>query len=249
MNLVANVLLALGAAPIISCDAREFEELIKISSAININIGTLDDSFITRSRLAIKLAAKYGKCVSFDPVGSGASAIRTTISKELSQSADIVRGNASEIMSLATNNIKTLGVESLHNTADAEIMASSIARDHNCTIVVSGQKDFVVHKDKTTTMEFGSSIMSKITGMGCALTAVLAAFRTVINDPFLSASIATAFFTMCGEQVQHSLTLNDAGNAAPGSFLPAFIDTVYNRDIKRFESIYHDKFANRIRNN
>lgn len=182
MDFMANSLLALGCAPIMTICNEELEELIKISSSININIGTLDNSFIKRCNLAIDIAATYKKPIVLDPVGAGASLIRTKISSNAINSVAILKGNASEIMALAGYNSNTLGVESTKTTLEAKEAAIELAQQYGITTVISGPIDFITDGKKEAEISFGSPLMSLVTGMGCTLTAVIASFRSVLND-------------------------------------------------------------------
>ncbi len=225
MDFMANSLLALGAAPIMSCDDSELEELILISSAINLNIGTLDNAFIARCTRASSIAKRYNKPIILDPVGAGASSSRTQSARQLMASADIIRGNASEVMALVEHPISTAGVESSHSTSAAKASANRLATELNCAVIVSGEEDYVTDGRQQQSLTFGSSIMPLVTGMGCTLTAVVAAFRAVIPDSFNAAYLATAYFGLCG-------TLTGRKTNSPGSFRSTFIDTLYNTDLE-----------------
>lgn len=220
VEFVANSLLAIKASPIMSEEIEELEELIKISDAININIGTLTQEFIEKSSFACAIAKKYHKPIIFDPVGAGASNIRTQTANNLLLFADIVRGNASEILALFNPNNKTLGVDSNHQVIDALQAAKELALRHNNIIVVSGEKDFITDGDQEQILHFGSNLMPLITGMGCSLTAVIAAFRAVIPNSFEAANLAVAYYGLSGQ-------IAEKINNGPGSFKTAFIDNLY----------------------
>lgn len=194
MDFMANALLSLGAAPIMTQEARELDELIQISHAINLNIGTLNNAFIERAKTAAELASQHKKPLILDPVGAGATRIRTESSRSLMSSATIIRGNASEIMALSEDNHRTLGVEATHTVSDAAHSATILAKKHQCTLVVSGAKDFITNGEREDTLQFGSSLMPLVTGMGCTLTAVIAAFNAVISNAYEAAYLATANF-------------------------------------------------------
>ncbi len=230
MDFMANTLLALGAAPIMSVCDEELEELVSISHAINLNIGTLDNLFITRCHEVVKLAKSYKKPVILDPVGAGCSAIRTNTAQELMVHADIIRGNASEILALEKINSETLGVESRHSTLEAKDAARHLAQKLKCVVVVSGEVDFITDGAQETEIHFGSAIMPLITGMGCTLTAVIAAFRGVLSDAFASAKLATLYFGLCG-------TLTEKQTNLPGSFRTTFIDNIYNTDFNKKKNL------------
>jgi len=219
MDFMANCLLALGAAPIMSNDQREFDELVQLSASININIGTLDKQFISNAKILAKLAQKYCKPIAFDPVGAGASLLRTKTAHELMPFANIIRGNASEILALAEMAEKTFGVEAAHAVNDAKNSALTLAAKYKCTIAVSGPEDFITNGQQQETLSYGSPIMSKITGMGCALTAIIAAFIAVEQDFFEATKLAIGYFGLCGNLAEHKTN-------KPGSFRVTFIDAL-----------------------
>lgn len=220
MDLMANGLLALGAAPLMSACDEELEALVQISHAVNLNIGTLDEAFIKRCEQVAKLAQHYHKPAIFDPVGAGASPIRTKTAKALLPYVDIIRGNSSEIMSLIDQDIRTLGVESAHTSMQAKAAACTLAKKYQITVVVSGQIDYVTDGAQEIMLNHGSAVMPLVTGMGCLLTAVIAAFRAVNPDSFQAASMATAYYGLCGSAAEKK-----AGR--PGTFRSAFIDALY----------------------
>ena len=232
MDFMANCLLSIGAAPIMSQDTRELEELVRMSHAVNINIGTLDREFMERALTTAQLAQKYKKPVILDPVGAGATYTRTTSSRILMDFADIVRGNASEIMALLEAINKTFGVESTHQMSDATPSAMILARNHQCTVVVSGELDLITDGQQQEILAFGSPLMSLITGMGCTLTAVIAAFKGVIASSYEAARLATAYFSLCG-----SLAADKTDK--PGSFRTLFIDELYSADFAAMRGIPH----------
>lgn len=224
MDFLTNSLLAIGAAPMIStCDA-ELEELIHLSECVNLNIGTLDDVFIARCHEAIRLAKLAHKPIILDPVGAGSSRIRTETAQALMKHADIIRGNASEIISLYNKEGKTLGVESLNTTEEAKDIAIQLARDYGSTIVVSGKVDFITNGKDETESHFGSPLMTHVTGMGCALTGVIAAFRSLIPSSFESAQLAVSYFGLCG-------SLAEKKAKHPGSFRTTFLDLLHSADL------------------
>lgn len=220
MDLIANSLLAIGAAPIMSEASEELEELLAISHSLNLNIGTLNESFLIIAHTAIQAATSQKKPIILDPVGSGATHLRTKTAREFLPHAAIVRGNSSELMSLYDPEIKTRGVESANSSEQAISIAKTLSTQHNIVVAISGATDIIVRHNKTEKLSFGSPIMQSVTGMGCALTAVIAAFHAVEPDPFEAALLGTAYFGLCGEQAAQV-------SCAPGSFRTAFIDSLY----------------------
>src|SRR5829696_4500437 len=99
MNNTANALLALGASPAMAHAAEEVEDLVAISSALVVNIGTLSLEWVASMRLAASKARALGKPWVLDPVGVGATALRTSVAQELAQMGPtVLRANASEIL-------------------------------------------------------------------------------------------------------------------------------------------------------
>lgn len=233
MDFMANSLLALGAAPMMTVCHEELEELIQLASCVNINIGTLDKSFIERCNLSAKIAHQYQKPIVLDPVGAGASHIRTTTAKQLMLFSTIIKGNASEIMALATLNKKTYGVESTNTTQEAKESALTLSNENRSTIVISGEIDFITNGKRTEIVPYGSNLMSRVTGMGCILSAIISAFRSVLTDDFEASLLATYYFALCGE-------LTAKTTNSPSTFRVHFIDNLYTEDFDNFREIYNE---------
>lgn len=220
MDFMANALLALGAAPLMSESREEIEELVSISHALYINIGTLDDAFVARALFAAKIANYLNKPIILDPVGAGASKLRTAAALELLPLAQVIRGNASEIIALAGENGSTKGVESSDPVFKAMNSARSLAQKHHKIIVVSGPEDFITDGKQEQMLTFGSELMPRITGMGCTMTAILSAFVAANPNMFQALTHATAYFSLCGQQTHQQTQV-------PGSFRQLFIDNLY----------------------
>lgn len=235
MDMIANCLLAIGAAPIMSNDKNELEELIQLANAVVINIGTLNSEFIDLINAATKLTMQYNKQLIVDPVGAGASLIRTKRAYQLLSHATIVRGNASEILALSGILNRTLGVESVHSTAQAEPAARILSQQFNLVTIVSGEHDLICSQKNARYLHYGSTLMPSVTGMGCALTAVIAAFNSACADPFTAALLGTCYYTLCAEQAESIAQ-------GPASFRSAFIDALYKPKLShiknRMENLY-----------
>ncbi len=201
MDFIANGLLSLGASPIMSLAAEELDDLIKISHAVVINIGTLTSDFIDLAISAGQIAQHYKKPVILDPVGVGASQFRTASAQKLLDAVriDIIRGNASEILSLSGLPVITKGVDSTAESQQAIEAAKLLSEKFHCAVVISGKTDIVIDGDKTDISDYGSPLMTKIAGTGCLLSAVVAAFRAVDANRFEAAKNAVIFYGQCGE--------------------------------------------------
>ena len=232
MDFIANSLLALGASPIMSVCKSELEELVLMCSAINLNIGTLDSDFLKKCDFIADIANKYNKPIVLDPVGSGATKIRTRISKTLLNKVSIVCGNASEIIALAGVKNSTRGVDSVSTVEEAEDIATELAYTNQCTVVVSGAVDFITDGVTQAHIPFGSRIMPLVTGMGCTLTAIIAAFRAVVKHSFKGSLIGANYVSLCGEMTAKTFS-------HPGSFRTHFIDNLYAADFDYMADSYN----------
>ncbi|WP_058535640.1 hydroxyethylthiazole kinase [Legionella saoudiensis] len=220
MDFMANALLALGAAPLMSESPEEIDELVSLSHALYINIGTLNDAFVKHALLAAKIANFLNKPIILDPVGAGASTLRTSAALEILPLAQVIKGNASEIISLTGANSLTKGVESADPVFKAIDSARALARTYNKVVVISGPEDFITDGKREQMLAFGSELMPLVTGMGCTMAAVLSAFVASDPDTFQAVIHGTAYFGLCGQQT-HQQT------QAPGSFKQFFIDNLY----------------------
>ncbi len=219
MDFVANGLLSLGASPIMTNAEEELEDLLKISKALVINIGTLDEQFVKLAKRACELANQLNAAIILDPVGVGASEYRTKTCLELMENYRfaIIRGNASEIKCLAGELVTSKGVDSLESSESAAKSALALAAQFKTSIVVSGATDIVANAEKFEKYAYGSALMPQITGSGCLLSAVVAAFHAVEQDSFEAAKLASIFYSLCGERAEKN-------SQGPGSFKVNFID-------------------------
>ncbi len=221
MPITANLLLALGASPIMAHSKEEIAEIIQLSQALVINIGTLDENWLDAMALAQKKALEANIPIVFDPVGAGASHYRTKAAlKILQNGVSLIRGNASEIMALLDSTIKTKGVDSTQASQNALAAATFIANTYHCVVVVSGKTDLIVDSHGSQMLDYGTPLFTKVVGMGCSLTALIASFLTVNPDPFLAAVHTMGLFGLLGE-----LTAQES--AGPGSFYARLLDNLY----------------------
>lgn len=222
MNNTANALLAIGASPVMAHATEEVKDLSSISSALVLNIGTLSAHWVEAMKMAGKAATERNIPVVFDPVGAGASEYRTNVCREILEicKPGIIRGNASEIMALADDNIKTKGVDSCNKPESALETAMQIAKTRNCIVVISGAVDFITDGENTGKVLNGHEMMTKITGMGCTATAITGAFAAVNKNLFQASLHAMAVMGIAGEM--------SAGLAAgPGSMQMHFTDSLF----------------------
>ncbi len=218
VDLVANIQLSIGASPIISNSPREAEELMDMAACLVINIGTLDDQFMELVKIYIDSAKKLNKKIILDPVGAGASKLRTEAAKEFLNSAHIIRGNASEIANCFGIKAKIKGVDSMVTTEN--IIEDLQKKAGNKTVIISGKIDYIISDEKIAKCKFGNEIMTKVTGMGCAMNGVIAAFAS-LDEEFKTITASVNLYGMAGE---------DAAKVSkgPADFKNNFINQIYN---------------------
>ena len=221
MNFTANVLLALGASPVMAHAIEEIEEMVGLANALVINIGTLSSSWVDSMFAAARAAGERAIPVVLDPVGAGATIFRTETARRLASEASVavIRGNASEIMALGGSRITTRGVDSLQRTEDAHLAAVEVAREYQTVVAVTGAEDYVTDGRRSVRIANGHPMMARITGTGCAASSVTGAFCAVEKDAFVAAAAALVTFGIAGE-------LAALPNPGPGSFHPLLLDAL-----------------------
>ncbi|MEI8596775.1 hydroxyethylthiazole kinase [Vibrio sp. M60_M31a] len=222
MNNTANALLAIGASPIMAHSKQEMAEMMSFSGALVINIGTLDSEWIPRMIFAVEQANANGKVVVLDPVGCGASTLRTETSRQIARLADklIIRGNASEIIALAGEQAQSKGVDSLDSSDAALGAAQFLVAEYGANVVISGETDYIVTKSQTVTLGNGHEMMPYVTGMGCTLSALTGAFAAVGDETGLAAA---AVLGVAGEIAAEQAR-------GPGSLQLTLLDELYQLD-------------------
>ncbi|USH01375.1 hydroxyethylthiazole kinase [Grimontia kaedaensis] len=222
MNNSANALLALGASPIMAHSQQEMAEMMSFAGALVINIGTLDSAWTPRMIHAVEQANLNKKTVVLDPVGCGASALRTETSRQIAAWAEslIIRGNASEIIALAGERAQSKGVDALDSSEAALGAARYLVDAYNCNVVVSGATDYIVTSQGETRLNNGHEMMPYVTGMGCSLSALTGAFAAVGETTGLAAA---AVMGVVGEIAAERAK-------GPGSLQVEILDALYQLD-------------------
>lgn len=199
MTVSANTLLALGASPAMVHAVEEVQDFLAVSDALVVNIGTLSPAWVEAMHAATTHARESGKPWVLDPVGCGATPYRTHVAAELAaRGPSIIRGNASEIMSLAGRiGAAGKGVDSNASTEDAAGSAADLARRTGAIVAVTGATDYVCDGETSLAVETGDALMPLSTALGCSLSAVAAAFSAV-RPPREAAIAALAVFGAAG---------------------------------------------------
>ena len=201
MNETANATLCIGALPIMSHAIDEVEEMVGISGALVLNIGTLTQEWVTAMEVAGKAANARGIPVILDPVGAGASRLRTDSAKRLLDNVKIsvVRGNAGEVATLVGAAAEVRGVESISSSEPAGVIAGRLASAYGCTVAITGAVDVVSDGRRKASVSNGDVMLSKVVGTGCMSNVIVAAFAAVNDDPFVAAVGGLAAFGIAGE--------------------------------------------------
>ena len=236
----ANGLLAIGASPVMSECSEDLKDLIVHASALLINIGTLTPDKVSYYKDAIALAKKHEVPIVLDPVGCHAGAYRLSVVLDLIKTGDIslVRGNQSEIKAIydalspnnqANTSTTGKGVDG-GQVEDSAVIAYRLARLINCPVVATGEEDYVSDGTRVFAVPHGHPIMTAVTGTGCLLGAVLAAFFSAYYPYKNRLSIgeflayALAYYGLAGESAVQ------VSGVKPGSFSVAFMDSLYTLD-------------------
>lgn len=225
MNTSANALLALGASPIMAHALEEVADIVAIADAVVINIGTLSKSWIEAMVAASSAVSERDKPLVLDPVGAGATGLRTRVCEQLLATATptVIRGNASEIVALASATRGTKGVDSTLSSTEALPQASELARIHRTVVSMSGATDYVTDGEATIAIENGTPLMPRVTGLGCTASALTGAFLAVSSEPLRAAAQAMAAMGIAGE-------VASTRAAGPGTLQVHFLDALYELD-------------------
>ena len=223
-TITANALLAVGAAPAMVDAPQEAGDFAAVASAVLVNVGTVHERTAEAMRLAVRSAGTAGTPWVLDPVAVGALAYRTALAEELvTLRPTVVRGNASEVMALAGSGAGGRGVDSTAGADDAELAASGLARRTGGVVAVSGVVDLLTDGSRTMRVGGGSALLTRTTGAGCALGALVAAYLAVTADPLTGAVAAHAHVALAAERAA-------ATAAGPGTFAAAWLDALDSVD-------------------
>lgn len=230
----ANVTLAIGASPIMADDISEAAEITALSSALVLNIGTLNEKTLASMTASGEKANELKIPVILDPVGAGVSSLRNSATQSILRRVRVavIRGNLSEISFVAGLRAKPRGVDvsetDLRN--DAAAVAKEAAAQTGCVAAVTGAVDVVSDGRHTATIRNGHAMMAKVTGTGCMSTALTGAFAGATDDYYTAAAAGIAAMGIAGE-----IAWTKTGREGTGSFRAALIDAVSLLDRRTFE--------------
>jgi hydroxyethylthiazole kinase len=222
VNDVANVLRAVGARPIMAGAKEEVEEIVSRADALALNLGTPTPDRVEAMILAGRQANALRKPVVFDPVGVSASRFRIDSARRILSELHItvIKGNRAEMGSLSGMGGELRGLDAVHGPTDLLPAAETLSHQTGAVVVVSGERDLVVGKGRRVVVENGHPLMARVTGTGCMLTAVIAAFAAVEPDPMMATAAAAACFGLAGENAARQAK-------GPGTFKMLLLDSLY----------------------
>ncbi|GAB6098759.1 hydroxyethylthiazole kinase [Halanaerocella petrolearia] len=221
VNDCANITLYWGGLPIMAYAQQEVEQMVTAASALVINIGTLNHKQIDAMLQAGKKANQLKIPVILDPVGVGATDLRTEAALEILNKVDIavIKGNEGEITVLAGGQAKLKGVESVGTCEDITDSAQKLARVQDTVVVVSGADDIVTDGQEVYKITNGHPLMGQVVGTGCMLGSTLGVFCGV-NNNYLNASLqAVAAYGIAGEKASQE-------TSRPASYKVSFLDNI-----------------------
>ncbi len=225
MDISANALLAAGASPVMAHAAEEVEDIAGAAGALVINIGTLDAPWVESMLAAAKAAVEGGTPWVLDPVGVNATPYRLEVAERLAKlQPTVIRGNASEIATLgASGGAGGQGVDSTIESFDALDAAQDLARKTGAVVAVTGAVDYVTNGRDLVAVANGHEFMSRVTAVGCTLSALTGGCLAVADDPLDACVHALVIMGIAGEM---------AGERAkgPASFRLAMIDALYEME-------------------
>jgi len=228
MNDTANMTLAIGALPVMAHAIEEVEEMVEAAGALLLNIGTLTPELVEAMVRAGKQANERGIPVVLDPVGAGATKLRTTSALRILDKVQvhIIRANAAEVGALVGSGGEIRGVESIAAGGDREEIARAAVARFGCAVAVTGAQDIITDGRQTIRVDNGDAMLARVTGTGCMATTLVAAFAAVEADAVRAATAGLVCMGLAGEHAA-------AVCQGPGTFRAALLDAVASLDQAR----------------
>ena len=226
VNDCANIVLAIGGSPVMADDQEEVAEMVGFASALVLNIGTLNARTINSMLIAGVKAKELGVPVILDPVGVGATTLRTNTAEKIIMSLkpEVIRGNMSEIKVLAGQNVAIKGVDSIADEQGSSVIAKSFAAELGCVIAITGKTDVVSDGCKVCLIDNGHRILADVTGTGCMTTSLVGTFCGVTKD-YYSATVAGIISMGLAGEIAHASLRPGEGI---GTFRNRLMDSIYN---------------------
>lgn len=226
VNDCANVVLAIGASPIMADELSEVEEMVGICDALVLNIGTANERTIASMLKAGKTANAKGIPVVLDPVGVGATSFRHQSVAALMGAIrfSVIRGNMAEIKTIAGLEAKSAGVDSLEDESDGAKIALTLAKKLDCVIAITGKIDIVSDGVSTYSLHNGDMALTQLTGTGCMSSSLIGSFLGASNNALTSAIAGILTMSIAGEIADKS--------SGMGTFHASLLDAISQMDAK-----------------
>ncbi|MDK2820119.1 MAG: hydroxyethylthiazole kinase [Clostridia bacterium] len=223
VNDCANITLCTGGLPVMAYDVEEVAQMVEAAGALVLNIGTLSPQQVEAMIMAGKRANQLNIPVVLDPVGVGATSLRTDSARRILQevAVTVIKGNKAEISILAGAGGEIKGVESIGEYHDIAQTATALARRQKCTVVVSGQEDIITDGQQVVLVENGHSLMGAVVGTGCMSASVTGCFIAVEDNTVQACAVALAAFGLAGELAAQAPFVN-----GPGTYKMALFDAM-----------------------
>ncbi len=223
MNDTANLTLHLGGLPVMAHALEEVAEMTSKASALVLNIGTLTLPLVEAMLEAGRKASELGIPIVLDPVGAGATKLRTESALKLLRElkVSVVRGNSGEIGALLGLEAEVRGVESVRGVEDPAGVSRQAAMSWETVVVITGRRDFVSDGERVLGVDNGHPLLTTITGSGCMVTTAIATFAAVEKDYLVAAVGALAFFGLAAELAARKAS-------GPASFKVHLFDELFN---------------------
>ncbi len=230
VNDCANVTIAIGGSPIMAVAEEEVADIAAISSALVLNIGTLTPDAVEAMILAGKSANKHGIPVVLDPVGAGASILRSSSAARILEQVKVavLRGNISEIRAVSGLTSHTKGVDAARGDQDMDPgqLAADLARRAGYVVAVTGPVDAISDGKTTYLVDNGHPMLEDVSGSGCMCTSITGCF-TGANPGETLLGTATAIMCM---GIAGEIAFAKAGGVGLGSFRVAVMDAISRMD-------------------
>ncbi len=225
VNDCANMCICAGGSPVMTDAEKDVPDMVKLASAVVLNIGTLNDRTIGSMLLAGKTANSLGIPVILDPVGVGATPYRTETAWRILDEVKIavIKGNHGEISVLAGSGGKVRGVDSVSSSDDIASSARELALRTGAIVAATGPVDYVSDGKAVITLRNGSKFMGTVSGTGCMLSSVTGAYIGACGVSLESVASAVSVFTIASE-----VAVRDGKVFGPGSFRTKLFDSLYN---------------------
>ncbi|RKD25076.1 hydroxyethylthiazole kinase [Ammoniphilus oxalaticus] len=233
-NFTANGLLALGASPVMAYAKQEVADMARIAGAVVLNIGTLNETEVEAMLLAGQAANSAGVPLLFDPVGAGATPYRTNTARKIVRDTrvSILRGNAAEVANVVGQEWAIKGVDAGEGDGDIVDLAKKAAVALKTVVVITGETDIISDGKVTYAVKNGNALLTKVTGTGCLVTAVIGAFAAVESNLLIASIAALVSYGIAAETAARL-----KGAEGPGSFQIEFLNQLARLDGKQIREL------------